>query len=115
MLMLAVIRWSATLPLAIALCGCQLGVTNAAGSTPTKDETAAQAIPDGCKPLAQSKGQIPVMAIVARTGRYCLVQDLVQRNMYDLVEGRNRGSPRSDGVVGVMLAKNVDIDLGGHL
>jgi hypothetical protein len=108
-------RWSTSLLLTIALCGCQLGVAPPANMAVSKVEESAKVAQEGCKPLKQSPNQISVIALAADTGRRCLVQDLVQRNMWDLIDGRNRGSPRRNGVVVVLEAKDLDLDLRGHL
>ena len=56
-----------------------------------------------------------VKVSVYERGHYCLMEDLVQGNVLDLIDGRNRGSPGKEGFVGVLDARDVDIDLQSHL
>ena len=71
---------------------------------------------EDCIPLRRSTGQIPVTATVWKPGTYCLVQDLVQRGVLDLINGSDRGAlPSGLSALGVFEASNVDLDMAGHL
>jgi hypothetical protein len=68
----------------------------------------------GCKPLKYLSNYIPVEVDVMDEGSQCLVEDLVQRSAIDVAEGfRQRGQPST--VMTFFHAKNVDLDLQGHL
>jgi len=81
-------------------------------------EDSAAAVAKGCKPVTKSNSQIPILAFPTGSGKQCLVQDLVQRNVTALDNGENVGSPSHNGVTGIVSffrANNLDMDLQGHL
>ena len=72
--------------------------------------------PEGCQPVKYRGGFIPIIEYVKGSGRYCVMHDFVQRNIKDLIDGRNRGSPGQNGVLSFFKeSKNLDLDLRGHL
>ena len=77
----------------------------------------AKAIQTGCKPAKRDIGFIPVLALIQGSGKFCLVQDLVQRRLRSLDDGSIAGSP-SDNGHGIVIfydIKDVQLDLQGHL
>lgn len=73
------------------------------------------AITDGCRLVRRNRGLIPIVISLVGSGQACLAEDLKQRHIYDGITGRNRGSPRWDGVISFDHAHNLDLDLRGHL
>jgi hypothetical protein len=68
-----------------------------------------------CKSIWRSDGFMAVKVSLSGSGRFCLMEDLLQRNVRDLIDGRNRGSPGKEGVVGLLEARDLDFDFQGHL
>ena len=77
----------------------------------------AKAIQTGCKPVKRDTGFIPVLALIQGSGKFCLVQDLVQRRLRSLDDGSIVGSPSENGrgIVIFYEVENVQLDLQGHL
>ena len=77
----------------------------------------AQAIQKGCIPVKRNISAIPITGKVKGSGKFCLVQDLVQRRLRSLDDGSIAGSP-SDNGHGIVIfydIKDVQLDLQGHL
>jgi hypothetical protein len=66
-----------------------------------------------CKPLKSTGSQMEVA--IDSTGKFCLVQNLVQRNMWSVSEGRDFGKPKDGVVIFFDRAHDVEADLRGHL
>lgn len=78
----------------------------------------AQAMQKGCKPVKRGLNDIAIAATISNSGQFCLVRDLVQRKVLDLVDGSTRGSPSEhlgDGIIFFYETQNAVLDLQGHL
>ena len=95
------------------LYGCETADQRAVSAVEAQES--AQAAPEGCKPLRRNSNLMTVSATASGSGQLCLLQDLVQRNVYDGITGRNRGSPGRNGALNVVNAHDLDVNLTGHL
>jgi hypothetical protein len=66
-----------------------------------------------CKLLKHDPGFISIIAIVQGEGKQCLTEDLVQRRLINLDDGRPTGKPSR--IVDFFKTSDVDLDLRGHL
>ena len=81
-----------------------------------KSQAANQPVAKECKPFKHDDGFMSVKASFDGTGKFCLTEDLSQRLLYEVGEGRKTGSPKRGGVVSAFgKAHDLDIDLQGHL
>lgn len=77
---------------------------------------AALATQRGCKPIRWFREHtIPVRALAEGSGDFCLVHDLMQRNLLDPHDNSNPGSPDRTGAIRFFRATKATVDLRGHL
>jgi hypothetical protein len=67
----------------IALTGCQFGAMSADESLSLARNSSPKELTSVCSPLKESENKMQIHAYLDGTGKFCLVQDLTQRNVYD--------------------------------
>lgn len=72
-------------------------------------------LPAGCKILKYRGNFISIREAIEGSGRHCVVHDFIQRKRIDSINGKDRGSPKYEGVLSFLEGCNVDVDLRGHL
>ena len=72
---------------------------------------------DGCfivKRYKNAGNSIPIQKHTSESGRYCLGQDFIQRRVWSIDDGQERGDPQQKGIISIG-ASDTELDMRGHL
>lgn len=72
---------------------------------------------DGCfivKRYKNAGNSIPIQKHTSVSGRYCLGQDFIQRRVWSIDDGQERGNPQQEGIISIG-ASDTELDMRGHL